>query len=166
MKSLTSFLALLMLALSFTAHSQERVTGVDNPESLFVDDNPVLNRNKQATLHIVRDLLQCNQWGRAGEWLTKRYIQHNPNAKSGREGVVYFFTQVLKRKPTKNCGKLKIKIVAVIAEGDYVTVLYPRILPDPRKPGETYTTTWFDTWRFVDGRADEHWDPAELRQSK
>ena len=22
------------------------------------------------------------------------------------------------------------------------------------------TTTWFDMWRFKDGKADEHWDPA------
>jgi predicted SnoaL-like aldol condensation-catalyzing enzyme len=28
--------------------------------------------------------------------------------------------------------------------------------------GETYYTTWFDTWRFVDGKADEHWDPATI----
>ena len=21
---------------------------------------------------------------------------------------------------------------------------------------------WFDMWRFVDGKADEHWDPATL----
>jgi predicted SnoaL-like aldol condensation-catalyzing enzyme len=27
-------------------------------------------------------------------------------------------------------------------------------------PGKTYTTTWFGTWRFKDGKADEHWDPA------
>jgi predicted SnoaL-like aldol condensation-catalyzing enzyme len=25
-----------------------------------------------------------------------------------------------------------------------------------------YSTTWFDTWRFVDGKADEHWDPATI----
>ncbi len=29
-------------------------------------------------------------------------------------------------------------------------------------PTKSYTTTWFDTWRFVDGKADEHWDPATL----
>jgi predicted SnoaL-like aldol condensation-catalyzing enzyme len=27
---------------------------------------------------------------------------------------------------------------------------------------KTYSTTWFDTWRFVDGKADEHWDPATI----
>ena len=49
-----------------------------------------------------------------------------------------------------------------MAEDDYVTVMMPRKYPDPRKPGAEYSTTWFDTWRFVDGKADEHWDPATI----
>lgn len=162
MKTLTSFLALCALMLSLPVFSQEPVVGVDDPESLFADADPVLHRNKQAALHIMRELLQCNQWDRAGEWLTERYIQHNPNARSGLDGVVYFFTQVMKREPTKDCGKLTTGIVAVMADDDYVTVLYPRTLPDPRKSGENYSTSWFDAWRFVDGKADEHWDPATI----
>jgi predicted SnoaL-like aldol condensation-catalyzing enzyme len=142
--------------------AQEPVVGVDDPETLFVDSNPALNRNKQATLHIMRELLQCNQWNRAGEWLTDRYIQHNPNAESGLEGVVYYFTQVLRRQPTGTCGELTTPVVAVMADGDYVTVLTPRNYPDPRNPGSNYVTSWFDTWRFVDGKADEHWDPATV----
>ena len=86
MTNLRKFLALTLLLSSFPLFAQEPVVGVDNPESLFVDSNPTLNRNKQAALHIMRELLQCNQWDRAGEWLTKRYIQHNPNAKSGLQG--------------------------------------------------------------------------------
>ena len=136
--------------------------GVHDPESLFHDADPVLNRNKQATLHIMRELLQCNQWDRAGEWLTDKYIQHNPNAQSGLAGVVYYFTQVQKREPVANCDKLTRPVVAVMADDDYVTVLVPREMPDPRNPGKTYTTSWFDTWRFVDGKADEHWDPATI----
>ena len=46
----------------------------------------------------------------------------------------------------------------LIAEGDYVTVMTPRVYKD--KNGADYTSTWFDTWHFVDGKADEHWDPA------
>ncbi len=53
-------------------------------------------------------------------------------------------------------------MVAVIAEDDYVTILTRRIVPYADDPTQSYTTTWFDTWRFVDGRADEHWDPATL----
>jgi len=33
-------------------------------------------------------------------------------------------------------------------------------LKDPKDPSKSYTTTWFDMWRFKDGKADEHWDSA------
>jgi predicted SnoaL-like aldol condensation-catalyzing enzyme len=133
-----------------------------DPESLFTSKDPKLNRNKQATLHIMRELLQCNQWDRAGEWLTDKYIQHNPMAASGLAGVKKFFIEVAKRKPTPTCTKLTSPVVAVQAEGDYVTVLAVRAYPYADDPSKTYTSTWFDTWRFVDGKADEHWDPATL----
>ena len=158
--------SLLVLILGFAANAtvfaQEPVVGVKDPESLFKDSNPKLNRNKQATLHIMRELLQCGQWDRAGEWLTKAYHQHNPNAASGLDGVVYFFTKVLNVKRTPSCDKLTTEVVAVMADGDYVTVLTPRKFPDPRTKGKEYYTSWFDTWRFVDGKADEHWDPATI----
>jgi predicted SnoaL-like aldol condensation-catalyzing enzyme len=162
MKIGKNLLALAPLVLCSPLPAQEPVVGVDDPESLFVDDDPELHRNKQAALRIMRELLQCNQWDRAGEWLTDRYIQHNPNAESGREGVVYYFTEVQGREPTEDCGELTTEVVAVTAEDDYVTVMMPRRYDDPRNPGEQYYTTWFDTWRFVDGKADEHWDPATI----
>jgi len=155
-----------LLAVLFSAasvlHAQEPVVGVKDPESLFKSSDPKLNRNKEASLHIMRELLQCGQWDRAGEWLTDAYHQHNPNAASGLKGVVTYFTQVVKVKRTDNCGKLTTDVVAVMADGDYVTVLTPRKYPDPRPPGKEYFTSWFDTWRFVNGKADEHWDPATI----
>jgi len=150
------------LSLGTALEAQEPVVGVKDPESLFKDPDSTLNRNKQAALHIMRELLQCGQWDRAGEWLTQRYIQHNPNAASGLEGVVTFFTKVMKVKRVDKCDTLTTEIVAVIADDDYVTVLIPRKYPDPRTPGKEYFTTWFDTWRFVNGKADEHWDPAQI----
>src|SRR5690606_25368672 len=141
----------------------EPVVGVADPESLFTDDDPQLHRNKQAALHIMRELLQCGWWDQADQWLTERYIQHNPNAASGRDNVVQFFTQVLRRPRAATCDKLTTPIVAVVAEGDYVTVVWPMTC---RHEGiEPYTSTWFDMWRFVDGKADEHWDPAMKVQS-
>jgi len=163
MKSKTTlFAGLAMLAASPLLVAQEPVVGHPDPESLFVDDDPVLHRNKQAALHIMRELLQCNQWDRAGEWITDRYIQHNPNAASGLEGVVYFFTEVMRRPRVDDCGELTTPVVDVVAEDDMVVVLIAREYPDPRNPGQTYSTTWFDAWRFVDGKADEHWDPATI----
>jgi predicted SnoaL-like aldol condensation-catalyzing enzyme len=155
-------LVAVLLAAGSAAFAQEPVVGVKDPEALFKDSNAKLNRNKQASLHIMRELLQCNQWDRAGEWLTKAYHQHNPNAASGLDGVVTFFTKVMKVKRVDPCGTLTTPIVAVMADGDYVTVLTPRKYPDPRTKGKEYFTSWFDTWRFVDGKADEHWDPATI----
>lgn len=133
-----------------------------DPESLFTSKDKKLNRNKQAALRIMRELLQCNQWDRAGEWLTDKYIQHNPMAASGLAGVKKYFIEVAKRKPTPTCTKLNPGVVAVQAEGDFVTVLAVREFKYADDPSKGYTSTWFDTWRFVDGKADEHWDPATL----
>src|SRR5678815_3377260 len=132
---IAALLSVGTLSLGTPLYAQEPVVGVKDPESLFKDPDPALNRNKQAALHIMRELLQCNQWERAGEWLTEAYHQHNPNAASGLKGVVTFFTQVMKVKRTDKCDKLTTEIVAVMADDDYVTVLTPRKFPDPRTPG-------------------------------
>ncbi len=153
-------LAAAALAVAPAAYAQEAVVGVKNPEALFTSKDPKLNRNKQAAYHIMKDLLEANHWDLADKYLTARYIQHNPNAKSGRDGVVYYFTQVRKVQPKPIPAKLGTPIVQVVAEGDYVMVATPRTLKDPKDPSKTYTTTWFDMWRFVDGKADEHWDGA------
>jgi predicted SnoaL-like aldol condensation-catalyzing enzyme len=154
-----------------TASAQMRalsdpVVGHPDPESLFTSPDPVLNRNKQAALRIQRELLKCNEWARAGEWLTDAYIQHNPVAASGLKGVQEYFINVAKREPTRPCPALSAQdpnaVVMVSAEGDYVTILTKRSVPYADDPTQSYTTTWFDTWRFVDGKADEHWDPATL----
>lgn len=159
MKMKTIFCGTLAFALSGPVFAQaEPVVGVDDPESLFVDDDPAIHRNKQAALHIMRELLQCNQWDRADEWLTERYIQHNPNFASGRDTVVNAFSSFT--TPTENCGELTREIVAVTADDEHVAVIMVREEPDPGNDGETYTTIWTDMWRFVDGKADEHWDSA------
>jgi len=162
---------LLGITMAAPAHAQMRalsdpVEAHPNPESLFTSDDPVLHRNKQAALRIQRELLKCNQWARADEWLTDAYIQHNPVAASGLKGVQEYFINVAKRQPTDPCPALSAQdpngVVAVMAEGDYVTILTKRSVPYADDPSQSYTTTWFDTWRFVDGKADEHWDPATL----
>lgn len=159
---LTLAALLVGTALSGHALAQEPVVGDADADTLFTSPDLRLNANKQVVYHIQKDLLEANHWNEAGKWLSARYIQHNPNAASGLKGVVHFFTQVLKRQPTPVAAKIKTPIVAVIAEGDLVTVLRPYEVKDPKDPSKIYTTTWFDTWRIVDGKADEHWD-SELK---
>ncbi|WP_206531614.1 nuclear transport factor 2 family protein [Affinirhizobium pseudoryzae] len=150
----------LMLAFAPVAQAQEAVAAAPDAEALFTSPDPKLNANKQVAYRIFRDLLEANQWDKAGDYLTERYIQHNPNAASGRQSVIDFFTKVLKRQPTPIQDKLKSPVVFVQAEGDLVTVATVRTEKDPKDPSKTYTTTWYDTWRIVDGKADEHWDSA------
>jgi predicted SnoaL-like aldol condensation-catalyzing enzyme len=152
--------AIALLVVVGQAPAQEPVTGAADAEALFTSPDPKLHLNKQAAYHIVRDLLEAGHWELADRWLTERYIQHNPNAASGRAAVVEFFTKVLKVQPKPIPARLTQKVVAVVAEGDYVVVITPRVVKDPNDPTKAYTTGWFDMWRFVDGKADEHWDGA------
>jgi predicted SnoaL-like aldol condensation-catalyzing enzyme len=152
--------ALLIALAGVQARAQDAVVGVSNADALFHSTDPVLDRNKQSAYHIEKDLLEAGHWEMADQWLTERYIQHNPNAASGRAGVVDYFTRVLKVTPKPIAPNLVRPVVAVIAEGDYVVVITPRTLQDPKDPTRTYTTSWFDMWRFSNGKADEHWDGA------
>jgi predicted SnoaL-like aldol condensation-catalyzing enzyme len=155
-------IALLALAaIAAPVFAQEPVVGVADPDGLFHSKDKKLDRNLQSAYHIMLDLLECNHWNEADKWLTEAYHQHNPLAASGRAGVIAFFSS---RQPTPVPPKfVKTKIVSVLADGDYVIVVTPRgPTPDPRDPSKTYYTTWFDQWRFVDGKADEHWDPQTI----
>ena len=156
-------IALLGVALGLAfagsvATAQEAVTAAADTDGLFHSADPKLNANKQVAYLIIKELIESGHWERADKYLTERYIQHNPLAASGRDGVVKFFTQVVKMQPKPVPQKMESKIVAVVAEGDLVTVSYVREMKDPKDPAKTYTTTWFDMWRFENGKAAEHWD--------
>jgi len=160
MKTRLAMFASLLLIFCAPAFAQEPVVAAPNPESLFTDPNPQLNAEKQVAFHIERDLLEANHWDEAGKYLTDRYLQHNPNVKSGLAGVVAYFESM--RKPSPIPDHMKTPVVAVLADGDLVIVVTARTLPDPRDPTKKYTTSWFDMWRIKDGKADEHWDAATI----
>ncbi|AIE85697.1 nuclear transport factor 2 family protein [Fimbriimonas ginsengisoli] len=141
-------------------HVQEPVVGAANPERLFTSRDRRLNANKQVVLHIVRDLLEAGHWSDAPKYLSNRYLQHNPMVASGLAPVMAFFSGRPER-PIPKPGEWKTKVVSVVAEDDLVVVATVRELPRPSGAG-SYTTTWFDMWRIRDGKADEHWDGAEL----
>src|SRR4029079_12115339 len=143
-----------VLLASVTITAQEPVKPAAGLEALFKDANPKLQALKQVAYHIERDLLQCNHWDEAEKWLTDRYIHHNRLAGPGRAGVVNVFSS---RPRAATCQTLDAPIVAVLAEGDLVTVVSVSNRKDSK--GEAYTTTWFDMWRIAGGKADEHWDP-------
>ena len=153
------------LTIVLPAIAQEPVVPAKDPEHLFTSPDPRLHANKQVVYHIIRDLLEAGHWEMADQFLSEDYIQHNPNAASGRESVVTYFTKVLKVEPKEIPAKMRMKITSVTAEGDLVVVTYPRLVKDAALPKGGYTTTWFDMWKIVDGKAVEHWDPALLNEA-
>ena len=139
------------------------VVGAPDPTALFKDKDKTLNKNKQAAMHIVIDLLAYGHWNEADKWLTDKYIQHNPNFGSGRAPIMAAFGKNAPRPIPADPKDWSTKIVAVTTQGkDIVCVASVSTRPDPRNPGQTYTTTHFDMWRFVDGKADEHWDEGAI----
>lgn len=143
------------------SRAQEPVVAAADVDALFTDRDPKLHANKQVAYHIMKDLLEAGNWQNADRYLTERYIQHNPNVPSGRAGVVKFFAD-LGVKPKPVAEKLSAPVVRVLAQGDYVVIVTVSTLPTPSDPSKTYTTSWFDMFRFKDGKADEHWDSAPL----
>ena len=152
-------LAALGLLLSGVASAQEPVVGAADSDALFHSSDPKLDANKQVAYHIVKDVLEAGNIDAINKYMTKRYIQHNPNVPSGRDGLRKVLGLM---KPQPISSKIGAHVVSVVAEGDFVVVSSVQQLPDPKHPGKTYTTTQFDMWRMKDGKADEHWDGAAL----
>src|SRR5947208_1001348 len=134
-------LAAALLAGSVSLHAQETVVSAPDPEALFHSSDPKLNTNKQAAYHIVRDLLEAGHWELADHYLTERYIQHNPNAASGRAGVVNYFTEVRKVKPVPIPERMKTKVVWVVADADLRVVAIGCELRNTHASSYSYTTT-------------------------
>lgn len=143
-------------------YQAEPVTPAADSDALFTSSDPVLHRNKQAAKNIFMILDEAGQWDKVAEYKTERYIQHDPFVGSGSAAVAKFFTEVQGVKPRPVAEKLRMKVVSVVAEGDMVVIASVRYMEDPQDPSKNYTSSWFDMFRFVDGRADEHWDCATL----
>ena len=148
--------ALLLLASVFL-RAQAPVTTVPHPETLVQSKDKQLEANKKLVLDMVRDFLTAHKLDTAEKYFTPSYIQHNPNAASGRDAVVQFFKQ---RWPNPEKNPPDPKIVTLFAERDMVIVAFPREYKDPKDASKTYTTTWFDMYRVENGKIAEHWDPA------
>ncbi len=145
---------------SFTP-SAPAVTGAKTREeqlALLTHPDPKLAANKRLVWDMWRTLLNGYHIDRAGEFIHKDYIQHNPMANTGLEGMQNFFRS-LNRPPVEIPDAIPEGVVAVMAEGDLVTIAFPRAYKD--SCGRDYVSTWFDMFRIKDGLIVEHWDAAQ-----
>lgn len=53
----------------------------------------------------------------------------------------------------------------VLAECDYVSVVWKQVLRDPDTPSRTWEAFTFDTFRIRDGQLAEHWDSSDMSEA-
>src|SRR5512141_3100677 len=148
MWKITAVRMLVLGSLAAAAFGQAPVVAVPDPEALVKSRDKQLEANKKLVLDMVRDFLTAHKLDTAEKYFTPEYIQHDPNAASGRDAVVQFFKA---RYPNPETNPPKMQIVKLVAEGDMVIVAFPRQYKDPKDPSKTYTTTWFDMYRIKNG---------------
>lgn len=125
---------------------------------LLKSSDPTLARNKKNAYDFFRIVLQGRHLDQADKFMRVDYMQHNPNADTGMKGFKEYFEKLGGPKPIPATLP---GLVAIQAEGNYVTLSFVRDYPDPKDKTKKYSTTWFDMLRFDnDGKIAEHWDCA------
>lgn len=129
--------------------------------ALIQSSDPKLARNKKHVWDFWRIVYEGGHMDRVEEFMTERYIQHNPNVGSGRDLFVRTIGAARPPRPVKETSDFPI--IDIIAEGDMVVVMWARKVRDRVKPEEIYEMTWFDVFRLdpESGLIDEHWDSSE-----
>ena len=128
--------------------------------ALLKSSDPKLAANKKLAYDFFRVVLRARHLDQAGKFMTDDYIQHNPNAETGIKGFKDFFTRL---GPPQAIEATVPGLVAIQAEGDYVTLSFVRQYDNPKDKSKKYTTTWFDMFRIVNGKIVEHWDSATMQ---
>lgn len=159
MKSLyRAVLVGLSIPASTALLAQVSVSASPSQELLLSSGDAKAVANKRLVYDFWREVFEGGHMELAEKYMTPSYVQHNPNVPTGRAGFVEFFGRYV--RPKKIEPTIKAPVVAIVAEGDLVVLAFAREGKDPKDPTKTYTTTWFDMFRIVDGKVAEHWDPA------
>jgi len=129
------------------------ITGTAQFDQLYSDD-PDLFVAKRLVFDLWRHIPESGREELADLFMDPIYIQHNPNAATGRDGAVAYFSN---RPDTPISTTLEAPLVAMIAEGDLVVQV---LETDREQNGVNYKVPWFDMFRLENGRVIEHWDTA------
>jgi predicted SnoaL-like aldol condensation-catalyzing enzyme len=110
-----------------------------------------LEQNRQAVLEFYELAINEKDYQAAETFIGPHYIQHNPMAKDGKEGLKSFIEHLRANRPD-----YRSEIVRSFAEGDYV-ILHVRNTPAPGERGNAIV----DIFRLEAGKVVEHWDVVQ-----
>jgi predicted SnoaL-like aldol condensation-catalyzing enzyme len=117
------------------------------PAAHAADQNQ-MEENKKAVLQFYEAAINQKDFEAASKLLGSRYIQHNPRAADGAEGLKAFLAYLREKFPDYHS-----EIKRVFADGDYV-ILHVHNVPTPGSRGNAI----IDIFRLENGRLVEHWD--------
>jgi predicted SnoaL-like aldol condensation-catalyzing enzyme len=155
---------LLLVAALFLAdgHAQVAVVANVDHERMLASPDARLAANKRLVYDFWREVFEAGHMELAEKYMAEGYIQHNPNVPTGRAAFIAYFSKNV--TPRSIEPRVKAPLVAVLADGDLVVLVFVREVTDPKDSTKKDTTTWFDMFRVEGGKIAEHWDPATKRQ--
>jgi predicted SnoaL-like aldol condensation-catalyzing enzyme len=104
--------------------------------------------NKRNVLEFYDQALNQKDFDAAAKYIGPRYVQHNPGAADGPEGLKAFLQFLREKFPASHS-----EIVRAFADGDYV-ILHVHAVREPGTRGFAIV----DIFKLEDGKIVEHWD--------
>ena len=117
------------------------------PAALAADAKQ-MEDNKKVVLELYEAAINQKNFEAASKFLGPRYIQHNPNAADGPEGLKGFIAFLREKFPN-----YRSEIKRAFADGDYV-ILHVHNVPTPGARGNAI----MDIFKLENGKVVEHWD--------
>jgi predicted SnoaL-like aldol condensation-catalyzing enzyme len=111
-------------------------------------DAQQMEANKKAVLEFYDLAINKKDFEAASKFIGPRYVQHNPRAADGPEGLKAFLAFLREKFPDYHSD-----IKRVFADGDYV-IVHVHNVPTPGSRGNAI----IDIFKLEDGKVVEHWD--------
>jgi len=111
-------------------------------------DQRQMDENKKAVVEFYDAAINQKNFDAAAKFLGPRYVQHNPRAADGPEGLKAFLAFLREKMPDYHSD-----IKRVFADGDYV-ILHVHNIPAAGNRGNAIV----DIFKLENGKIVEHWD--------
>jgi len=114
----------------------------------FAADAQQMEANKKTVLEFYDLAINKKDFDAASKFIGPRYVQHNPRAADGPEGLKAFLALLREKFPDYHS-----EIKRVFADGDYV-IVHVHNVPTPGSRGAAI----IDIFKLENGKVVEHWD--------